>query len=92
MIIENTVSAKPCAGCGKSKEPFAGQLLDRFWSKSQKGITMQYVVSRQIAIEAESPEQAIEKTKQADGATLSVSANPRPQAPPLRTSIPPQKS
>jgi len=41
---------------------------------------MQYVVQRQIAVEADSPEQAIEKTKPNEGSSISVSANPRPTA------------
>jgi hypothetical protein len=40
---------------------------------------MQYIVNRQIAIEAESPEEALEKTKPVEGTTISINANPRPQ-------------
>lgn len=42
---------------------------------------MEFIVNRQIAIEAESPEEALEKTKPSEGKTISFSVNPRPQPP-----------
>lgn len=42
---------------------------------------MEFIVMRQIAIETETAEEALEKTKPANGKTISLSANPRPQAP-----------
>ena len=44
---------------------------------------MQFIVNRQIAIEAETPEEALEKTKPNEGNSISLGVNPRPQ--PLQT-------
>ncbi len=41
---------------------------------------IQFIVNRQIAIEAETPEEAVEKTKQAEGLTISLGVNPRPKS------------
>ncbi len=41
---------------------------------------MQFIVNRQIAIEAETPEEALEKTKPNEGTTISLNVNPRPQS------------
>lgn len=38
---------------------------------------MQFIITKQIAVEAETPEEAF--TKIAEGATISVSVNARPQ-------------
>lgn len=42
---------------------------------------MEFIVVRQMAIEAETAEEALEKTKPANGNTISLSANPRPPTP-----------
>lgn len=47
---------------------------------------MQYTVNRQIAIEAESAEEALEKTKPSEGTTISFNVNPRPSQPQIATS------
>ena len=40
---------------------------------------MQFVITKQIAVEAETPEEAVQKI--AEGNTISLSVNPRPQLP-----------
>ncbi len=39
---------------------------------------MQYVITKQIAVEAENPEEAVAKIN--EGQTISLNVNPRPQA------------
>jgi len=39
---------------------------------------MQFIIVRQIAVEAETPEEAVRKI--AEGKTISLSVNPRPQS------------
>ncbi len=46
---------------------------------------IQYVITKQIAIEAETAEEAV--TKINEGKTISLSVNPRPQ-PPARPAMP----
>jgi hypothetical protein len=66
-----------CQGC-KGRQQFANALYDRFFNKQTKGITqMQFIVTRQIAVEAETPEEAVAKIS--EGQTVSLSVNPRPQ-------------
>lgn len=43
---------------------------------------MQFIVTKQIAVEAESPEEAVAKID--EGKTIAVSANPRPAPPQAR--------
>ncbi len=40
---------------------------------------MQFIVAKQIAVEAETPEEAVAKS--GDGKTISLTANPRPTPP-----------
>jgi hypothetical protein len=40
---------------------------------------MQFIITKQIAVEAETPEEAI--TKINEGKTIAISVNPRPQSP-----------
>lgn len=47
---------------------------------------MQFVITKQIAVEAETPEEAVAKI--AEGRTISFSVNPRPQ--PIRPPTAPQ--
>jgi hypothetical protein len=67
-----------CQGC-KGRQQFANSLYDRFFSKQiTQGVTpMQFIVTRQIAVEAETPEEAVAKIS--EGQTVSLSVNPRPQ-------------
>lgn len=56
---------------------------------------MQYVITKQIAVEAETPEEAVGKIK--EGNTISLSVNPRPQpqqaaGQPVRAVMPTQQS
>jgi hypothetical protein len=46
---------------------------------------MQFIISKQIAVEAETPEEAVAKIS--EGRTISLSINPRPQ--PVRPAQPP---
>lgn len=49
---------------------------------------MQFIVNRQIAIDTETPEEALEKTKPSEGTSISLSVNPRPQPPQTPTRMP----
>jgi hypothetical protein len=49
---------------------------------------MQFIVNRQIAIDAETPEEALEKTKPVGGTSISFNVNPRPQPPPRPQGLP----
>ena len=67
-----------CQGC-KGRQQFANALYDRFFNNQvTEGVTqMQFIVTRQIAVEAETPEEAVAKIS--EGQTVSLSVNPRPQ-------------
>jgi hypothetical protein len=66
-----------CPGC-KGRQQYVNAFYDRFFNKQTKGITpMQFIVTRQIAVEAETPEEAVAKIS--EGQTVSLSVNPRPQ-------------
>jgi hypothetical protein len=54
---------------------FGRAFYDRFWPETE-GNHMQYLVMKQIAVEADSPEEAIAKSKGLP--SISVSAQPRP--------------
>lgn len=45
---------------------------------------MQFIVNRITAIEADTPEEALEKTKSLEGQTISFNVNPRPQSAPAQ--------
>src|SRR4029077_8092506 len=56
-----------CQGC-KGRQQYVNSIYDRFFTRSQKSevsdqkeTTMQFIVTRQIAIEAETPEEAVAK-------------------------------
>jgi hypothetical protein len=64
-----------CQGC-KGRQQFANDLYDRFFNNKTKGVTqMQFIVTRQVAVEAETPEEAVAKIS--EGQTISLSINPR---------------
>jgi hypothetical protein len=65
-----------CQGC-KGRQQYVNSLYDRFFNKQQEGTHMQFIVTRQIAVEAETPEEAVAKIS--EGQTISLSVNPRPQ-------------
>jgi hypothetical protein len=68
-----------CQGC-KGRQQYVNSIYDRFFNKQTEGITnMQFIVTRQIAVEAETPEEAVAKIS--EGQTISLSVNPRPQPP-----------
>jgi len=85
-----------CSGCAKRRQilnDFSDKLYDKFWKKTESK-TMEYLVTKQYAVEASSPEEAIMASK--DAPAISVSANPRlgpsqmqPPGPP-KTSFPPR--
>ena len=75
-----------CAGCKKMQAnlnagmPLHLAIYDRFFSKHKQGVAqMQFVITKQIAVEAETPEEAVQKIT--EGNTISLSVNPRPQPP-----------
>ncbi len=49
---------------------------------------MEFIVSRQIAITAGTPEEALEKTKPIEGTSISFNVSPRPQQIPIRPMFP----
>ena len=59
-----------CQGC-KGRQEYVNSLYDRFFNKQTKGKSMQFIVTRQIAVEAETPEEAVAKI--AEGRTISLS-------------------
>jgi hypothetical protein len=63
---------------------WSAKVFDLFWSAGTVNNTMQYIVVKQIAIDAASPEEAI--TKAGSGVVLSLTATLRnpPPAPPVR--------
>ena len=46
---------------------------------------MQFIITKQIAVEAETPEEAVAKLS--EGKTISLSVNPRPQQPNTQQSV-----
>jgi hypothetical protein len=56
---------------------FRDAIYDRFWPTNKKEKQMQFIITKQIAVEAETPEEAV--TKIAEGATISLSVNARSQ-------------
>jgi hypothetical protein len=65
-----------CQGC-KGRQQYVNSIYDRFFNKQTKGKPMQFIITRQIAVEAETPEEAVAKIS--EGQTVSMSVNPRPQ-------------
>jgi hypothetical protein len=77
-----------CTGCKSMQQnlnagmSFAGAIYDRFWPTQQieqEEITMQFIITKQIAVEAETPEEAFAKAN--EGTTIALSVNARPQPP-----------
>jgi hypothetical protein len=77
-----------CTGCKQMQQnlnagmSFSQAIYDRFWpgnNNKQELITMQFIITKQIAVEAETPEEAFAKAS--EGTTISVSVNARPQQP-----------
>jgi len=84
-IDPETNQLRPESRCNKTRLAlnegrYADAFYDRFWpsARNQNGKEkMQYIVTKQIAIEAESPEEAV--VKAGDGQTISMSVSQRPQ-------------
>ncbi len=74
---------KGCKGCSKMQDnlnkgmSFADAIYDRFWNKNGKEQTMQYIITKQISVEAKTPEEALAKID--EGTTLSIAINARPE-------------
>jgi hypothetical protein len=75
-----------CTGCKQMQHnlnagmSFAGAMYDRFWhskNNQHEKTQMQFIITKQIAVEAETPEEAFSKI--AEGTTISLSVNVRPQ-------------
>jgi hypothetical protein len=69
-----------CQGCAQRRETlnrFSDSMYDFFWKPKEKGIKMQYVITKQIAVEAETPEEAMSKLS--EGRTISINVSERPQ-------------
>jgi hypothetical protein len=71
-----------CSGCHQmqtnlnSGMNLADAFYDRFWPQLEEG-SMLYIVTKQIQVEAETPEEAV--AKMAEGQTVGLSVNARPQ-------------
>ena len=75
-----------CSGCKRMQNNlnagmnFADAIFDRFWPNSNNGkgdIKMEFIVTKQISVEADTVEEAV--AKNAEGKTISISATLRPQ-------------
>ena len=75
-----------CSGCKQTQNNLnagmnlADAIFDRFWPDSNNGkgdIKMEFIVTKQISVEADTPEEAV--AKNAEGRTISVTATLRPQ-------------
>jgi hypothetical protein len=67
-----------CQGC-KGRQQYVNSIYDRFFNKQTKETTMQFIGTKQIAVEAETAEEAVVKIAEGQGQTISLSVNPRPQ-------------
>ncbi len=89
-IDPETKQLRPESGCAKRKDMlnqglYVDAVYNLFWSTNNtKETNMQFII--QIAVEAESVEEALQK--KAEGKTLSVVPRPQPQVPP--TAMKPQ--
>jgi hypothetical protein len=78
-----------CAGCKAMQNnlnagmSFSQAIYDRFWPGSNNNQTgennMQFIITKQIAVEAETPEEAFSKIGEGTTISLSVTARPQPQ-------------
>jgi hypothetical protein len=71
-----------CNGCHQMRNNLnsgmnlADAFYDRFWPQPENG-NMEYIVTKQIRVEAETPEEAV--AKMAEGQTIGLNVNIRPQ-------------
>jgi hypothetical protein len=76
-----------CSGCKAMQQnlnagmSFSQAIYDRFWPTKNKHqeTQMQFIITKQIAVEAETPEEAFAKA--AEGTTISFNVTARPQQP-----------
>lgn len=69
-----------CQGCAQRREAlnrFSDSIYDIFWKPKEKGVKMEYLITKQIAVEAETPEEALSKLN--EGRTVHIGVNERPQ-------------
>jgi hypothetical protein len=79
-IDPETQNLRPDSPCAKRKlwlNNLGDSFYDIFWSHPME---TEYIVTKQISVKAESPEEAVAKSK--DGNTISVNAVARPPQPP----------
>jgi hypothetical protein len=82
-----------CQSCAQRREAlnrFSDSIYDFFWKPKQKGIKMQYIVTKQIAVEAETHEEAISKLSEGRTISISVNERPQPQLPGMPRTVQPQ--
>jgi hypothetical protein len=77
LIDSFTRSLPQSSCCGKTA--LSDPAYDHYWSEKTKENEMNYVITKQIAVEAESPEDAV--AKMSNGKTISFSVVERPQQP-----------
>lgn len=78
--IDEGGNLRPESGCAKRKEllnDFGTAVSTWFGYRDRGEKIMKYIVTKQIEVEAESPEEAVAKSK--EGSTISLNAQPRPQ-------------
>lgn len=73
-----------CQGCAQRRETlnrFSDSIYDIFWKPKEKGAKMEYIITKQIAVQAETPEEALSKIS--EGRTLNIGITERPPQPQL---------
>jgi len=86
-IDPETNQLRPESRCNKARIAmnegrFADAFYDRFWPETKnrkEPKTMQFVITKQIAIEAETAEEAMSKVNEGKTISMSVSQRPQPQ-------------
>jgi hypothetical protein len=80
-----TKNLKPCSGCGKNLSDTA---YDQFWQPKDKK-KMEYVITQQVAVTAESVPEALAKAEPKDGTVITANVVPRPKPQPtIKTGSP----
>jgi len=95
-IDPETNQLRPESRCNQARVAlnegrYADALYDRFWTQSKnqnRREPMQFVITKQIAVEAETAEEALSKVNEGKTISMSVSQRPQQQAqPPVRPNI-----
>lgn len=74
-----------CSGCKRMQKNlnagmnWSDAIYDRFWHKNGKEETMQFIITKQISVEADTPEQAVSKISEGTTIAISVAVRPQPQ-------------